>query len=57
MSVDAVHGADRGVLTVTAGCCDGCMRGFVCGEEGEGHVGGAQVPQWSLKGQGRYKTR
>ena len=33
----------------TAGCLDGSVKGVVCGEEGEGQVGGAQVPKWSLQ--------
>ena len=49
VSFDAVRGTDRGTLAVAAACCDGSVKGFVRGEEGEGQVGGAQVPQWSLQ--------
>ena len=49
MSFDAVRGTNGGALTVAAACCDGSVRGFVHGEEGEGQEGGARVPQWSLQ--------
>ena len=49
MSFDVVRGTNGGALTVAAACCDGSVRGFVHGEEGEGQEGGARVPQWSLQ--------
>lgn len=57
VSFDAVHGGDGGGLTVAAACCDGSVRGFVHGEEGEGQEGGARVPHWSLQFLEQNKVR